>query len=218
MSACRICLELSAEVREPWNEPLLETDHFCAVPSLGALVEGWLLIFPKRHYIAMGAVPFQLRSEVEFLQTRVHRLLQRCYSRPVQFFEHGPSAEGHGTGCGVDHAHLHAVPLKCDLGALVTGFASSPLRWSQGSWDEMVEAQRAGMDYLYLKSDGEAGRLATGADFGSQSFRRAISRFLGIPDEFNWKTHPQYANVRSTISAIKSSLAQPEEKETVYAV
>jgi hypothetical protein len=52
---CKFCAKLKAQAaRAPWNEFLIETENFAVVPSLGALVEGWLLMVPKEHYISMG--------------------------------------------------------------------------------------------------------------------------------------------------------------------
>ena len=36
-------------------------------------------------------------------------------STPVTMFEHGASHTGSIMGCGVDHAHVHLVPLDFNL-------------------------------------------------------------------------------------------------------
>ena len=103
MTKCKICDALKVRVgREPWNEPLIETRNFVVIPSLGALVEGWVLVVPKEHRISMGALPAELRAEVENIERRVRRILRQRYGKPIVAFEHGPSGENHGTGCGVD--------------------------------------------------------------------------------------------------------------------
>ena len=59
MADCILCSELAVSAEKaPWSAPLVETENFVVVPSLGALVEGWLLIVPKAHHISYGALPF----------------------------------------------------------------------------------------------------------------------------------------------------------------
>src|SRR3954463_3923790 len=112
MPSCTLCAELNSEAsREVWNRPLLETDNFAVIPSLGALIEGWVLLVPKLHCVSLGALPDTLRDEADSLERVMRMTLRAQYHHPIVSFEHGPSASLHGTGCGVDHAHLHLVPL-----------------------------------------------------------------------------------------------------------
>jgi diadenosine tetraphosphate (Ap4A) HIT family hydrolase len=218
MSTCKICAELSVKNgRAPWNEFLLETEHFAVIPSLGALVEGWLLIVPKTHHLSMGAVPIDWRQEADDLQEQVQVLLRNRYDKPVLVFEHGPSATNHGTGCGVDHAHLHLVPLDCDILPFVEPFVPANLEWKFCAWEERAEAYQAKLDYLYFKQNGSIGRIALSKDFGSQVFRKAISFYLGIPEEFSWREYPQLAVVHRTIEAFGGAAAQIEERGTEHA-
>lgn len=65
MNTCKLCLESSEVVRQPWNDPLFETQNFIALPSVGALLEGWLLLVPKRHFILLGALPDLMLVEMQ---------------------------------------------------------------------------------------------------------------------------------------------------------
>src|SRR5689334_5777564 len=54
---CRFCVDnVSISAVDPWDRPLLSTDNFYVVPSLGSLVEGWLLVIPKDHVISAAAL------------------------------------------------------------------------------------------------------------------------------------------------------------------
>jgi ATP adenylyltransferase len=192
MVDCILCSELEDhEERAPWNAPLIETENFVVIPSLGALVEGWLLIVPKRHHISYGALPVALRAEADALELQTRELLESQYKKPVVTFEHGPSAAKHGTGCGVDHAHLHLVPIECDLFAAVVSFVPPTVQWMASDWSEREHAYRYGLDYLYLKPPGSGGLIAVADDFGSQVFRRAISLHLGVEGEYSWRDYPR---------------------------
>ncbi len=40
---------------DPWDQVLLETANFVVVPTIGAIVEGWLLVVSKEGLVCMGA-------------------------------------------------------------------------------------------------------------------------------------------------------------------
>jgi ATP adenylyltransferase len=208
MNDCTLCAELATRSsRASWNQPLIETKNFVVLPSLGALVEGWLLILPKRHVISMGALPIHLREEAEELERSTRTLLKARYGRRIVAFEHGPSAAKHGTGCGVDHAHLHVLPLNCDLLSYTRPFIPTDLEWEPCGWAERSDAYSKGLDYLYLGQEGPRGLLAVSTDFGSQVFRKAIASYLGIVDQFSWRTYPQLETVAKTMQAISAALS-----------
>ena len=207
-SECTLCTELVVRSsRAPWNEPLVESENFVVLPSLGALVEGWLLVIPKEHYLSMGALPISLREEADQLENDTRVLLKAAYKSRIVTFEHGPSAANHGTGCGVDHAHLHLLPLNCDLLQYVRPFLPEPVKWEECNWDGRTDAHRRGLDYLYLKQEGADGLRAVSADFGSQVFRKAVSSYLGRQEQFSWHGFPQLRNVAKTIRTVTGVLS-----------
>jgi diadenosine tetraphosphate (Ap4A) HIT family hydrolase len=218
MIDCKLCSELKAETgRAPWNEPLIETENFVVIPSLGALIEGWLLVVPKEHHISMGALPIALRSEADDLERRTRALLKKQYEKPIIAFEHGPSAAKHSTGCGVDHAHLHLLPLDCDLLKYVRPFVPIFLEWRTCDWERLAETYRSGLDYLYLRSEGKTGLMAVSKDFGSQIFRRAVSLYLGVEGEFSWRDYPRISTVSRTVETLASALATQVRRGTEHA-
>ena len=114
---CRYCagfLGQQGNVQEPWDKILYESDNFVVVPTLGSMIEGWLLVVTKNHYICMGAIPERLWSELQHVLELATKVITSKYAAPT-LFEHGPVTEGRRVGCGVDHAHLHIVPLHFNL-------------------------------------------------------------------------------------------------------
>ena len=112
----------------PWDQVLHETDHFVVVPTVGALVEGWLLIITKQPYLCMGGMPTGEFHELSSLKELVCSVLSECYG-DITVFEHGPSQPGQGVGCGVDHAHLHVLPAICQLTQGVPAVTKAVLEW-----------------------------------------------------------------------------------------
>jgi diadenosine tetraphosphate (Ap4A) HIT family hydrolase len=83
---------------------LKETDAFFIVADHAPLVEGHILIIPKRHYACYGAVPAQLDADLAILKQEVRQFFDRYYV-PVIFWEHGIFRQT------VFHAHLHCFPF-----------------------------------------------------------------------------------------------------------
>jgi diadenosine tetraphosphate (Ap4A) HIT family hydrolase len=202
MDTCKLCSGLaSPDNREPWNRPIFQTENFVTIPSLGALLEGWLLVVPKRHHLSMGALPPSLVPEMDALKQSAADHLSRIYG-PVTAFEHGPAATGRKVGCGVDHAHLHLVPLGFNLLAASKNLMPDCASWKVANWLDCQSAYLAGLDYLYVEQPIGGARIATHGNFGSQVLRQAIAAQLGIPEQFNWRLHPQTHIVNSTIGTL----------------
>ena len=74
-------------------------------------------------------------------------VVERAFG-PVTVFEHGPSRPGRAPGCGVDHLHVHLVPLPFDLkGAMEALFPM--VHWSAVRGLEAAQlAHQRGEDYL----------------------------------------------------------------------
>jgi ATP adenylyltransferase len=204
---CAFCrtIEFGPAIREEWAV-LAEDLEFVAVPSVGALVPGWLLVLPREHALSMAALP---RDEFARLERFSHDVASRVADEygPAAMFEHGPADHGRPTGCGVDHAHMHVVPaLGMDL-LRATQQHFPRLAWT--SISDLAPARAAvesGLDYLYLRTESGEQWLSVGVDMPSQAFRRVIAREQGRPHEFNWRSHPHMDVVRQTITR---SLAVP---------
>lgn len=203
MTGCRLCSDLLRQGSvKAWNEPLFESPNFVALPSLGALVEGWLLLVPKNHFICMGALPDSVAAEMQEMKHILCSALQQIY-RQVCVFEHGPSKPNCSVGCGVDHAHLHVLPVTFDLASAVAPFLPENVHWSEAGMEECRAAFRRGEDYLYFEQPIGEGRIATHKGFESQLFRRAIATHIGAPNQFNWREFPQFPNVSATIDKVR---------------
>lgn len=201
MNTCCLCSSLaSRNSRDFWNQPLFETANFAVLPSLGSLVEGWVLIVPRDHFICMGALSAGLWLELKGLKAVIAASLAQQYGE-ICAFEHGAHAPNRQVGCGVDHAHLHLVPVptRIDLTKAAEEFLPIEVRWLPARFEACQSAFSKGEDYLYVEQPLGAGRIATGAALGGQIFRKAIATQFGVSGEFNWRQYPYLHNVRQTI-------------------
>ncbi|MCY3844507.1 MAG: hypothetical protein OXH69_13310 [Acidobacteria bacterium] len=194
---CAMCGSVAAPASE-WDRPILASSHFVVMPSLGSLVEGWLLIVPRVHVISLGALSSELAMEFADLKDRVWDVLELTYGCVVAF-EHGPAAPNAAAGCGVDHAHMHLVPFRLDLAQAAAPYVAAETVWSHANWADCQRAHLAGVDYLYVEQRKGSGQIAVGERFGGQIFRQVIARAIGRPAEYNWRTHPQTETIARTI-------------------
>ncbi len=198
--ACQYCdkfLRPGTELnRAKWDVPVLETDHFVVVPTVGMLVPGWLLIISKKHHANLASLS---KVEVQdFLHARdiTKDLLQRTFGMPL-FFEHGPCLKQQNAGSCIDHAHYHAVPWPKDLMPLV----SRDFKWNLvGNFNAVQKSYTAeGAYLLYENHDGEM-FCSHPKKVPSQYFRQVIAREIGRPNDWDWAVFPEYETIEITQS------------------
>lgn len=188
--------------RPAWDTVLFESPNFVALPTVGALVKGWLLIVPRKFHLCYGALDESLFAEFESFKSEVVSAVENCFGQ-VAVFEHGPASKLRSSGCGVDHAHVHVVPTEIDLVQ-----AASKLQDSL-NWQEVPSLRSSrsiftqGVDYLYVEQPIGAGFICCHSSFPSQLMRRVIANFLGAPERYDWRRHPMLENVLATISELQ---------------
>ncbi|KAA9008099.1 HIT family protein [Histidinibacterium aquaticum] len=172
----------------PRNEHVVrETERFIVVPTIGALVEGWLLVIPKRRLENFSLLVRPERDELTELLGELSVKLAR-YPGQLHLFEHG-GPKGSLVSCGVDQAHLHVVPLQFSL--LDEALAKTDVNWSSAPRIEELRPQLAQHEYLYAWSAGN-GISGTLKHPKSQWFRKLIAQRLGRCDEWNYREFPHY--------------------------
>ncbi|HJT67068.1 MAG TPA: HIT domain-containing protein [Pyrinomonadaceae bacterium] len=203
--ACEFCNEFSGGNENSFSvrygniqasRVVLSTPNFRIVPSLGQLVEGYLLIVPVQHFTALADIPDSFVAELIELCSVVRNALSQLYGTPF-FFEHGIRTKGSG-GCGIDHAHLHAVPT--------TGITYEPIRQIQkahplrnisGVRDLKMSASSGSYIY-YGEADGQHW-VAPSTFMPSQYIRQLISQSLGN-DAWDWR---QYGIEQRLIDSVR---------------
>jgi diadenosine tetraphosphate (Ap4A) HIT family hydrolase len=197
-----MCFNLMpARPSEVWNKPVLESEHFLVLPSLGSLVLGWVLVIPKQHSLCIGALPQSLFPEFQRVKEQTVKLIASQFGVPC-LFEHGPSSAGLKVGCSVDHAHLHVVPFSGDLTRLTASFMPDGAGWRPADVQACINAFSVGENYLYFEQPLGTGFISVHPAFGSQVFRKAIALHLGKPHEFDWREYPNHSAIQATVQAL----------------
>lgn len=197
---------------EIYDSPLYESEHFNVVPSLGSLVEGWVLVVPKEEILNFSQLTEKKYSELEELVNFIKSFQTSLYENAI-VFEHGPTDKCSKTGCGVDYAHLHMVPYKYDLIEGIQKYFKLDLQWIKiKDISEISEHNTKRSDYLYFRTQDDKHFITLRESFPSQIFRQVISNYEGIPERFDWKTFPEYNTIIKTIGSFDKLMVYHEHE------
>jgi ATP adenylyltransferase len=200
-------VEHYSATRHLWDTPLFESESFVIVPSVGALVEGWLLVVPKTPRLCFAHLDPSTFSELESFLADIVPIVQSSYG-PISIFEHGSTATASPIGCGVDHAHLHLVPAECDLLAGAKQIAPN-IQWSTVSAFPALRDQVCD-GYWFVQQPYGSGSCNVGVCSDgippSQLFRKVIATSLGHPEAFDWKADLAETRIAATVERLSHDL------------
>lgn len=197
-STCRFCSlgRGSASCRN-FDRPLLETSNYTVIASIGAPVEGWVLIVPKQHQLNLASHYGQ--REFSELRMSLSRELEQEFRSRVRIFEHGSSHRGSAIGCGVDHAHLHLLPYGSSL------VPPTSDNWRSIALREVADLAEASEYLLYSDdaTDHEPRVLLRRPEATvSQYFRRIVFEREGRSDQYDYRAHQFLETVERTQSRL----------------
>ena len=206
--SCRFCSIANGQYNySKIDEPFFSNDKYMAVASIGAFIEGWTLIIPKKHMLSMQSA--YMDPALNDLLEYIYPILLNKYG-PLIAFEHGANEEDSITACGVNHAHLHIVPFGSSL---LPDIASSGLNWDHCHISEII-SKAGGNEYLFYtelssqKSWHNAkGELHILGKPLSQFFRKLIAKRSGELKSSNYKLFPFLENAIITRRNLTSLVA-----------
>lgn len=195
-------LERRANCIHPWDRILFETDDFVVVPTVGALVPGWILVVPKVSAICFGAIDTVRRKRLLDVKNYCASVVEERFGEAA-VFEHGPATVGGPVGCTVDYAHLHILPAPCDLIDSIAMVSTSTTDWLSVDNIEATERYyRNGVPYLFVEQPVGKAMIADAREMPSQLFRRVVAKSVGRPCEFDWRDFPIEENVQATLTVL----------------
>lgn len=168
---------------------IFEQSGFVAMPTLGQLFKGSLLIFPKEHVERIADLPF---SDLENLISFVSNIEQATKPLGIPFlFEHGAKCTSKD-GCGIYHAHLHLVPLP--HGSQLNYLSILPLSICANDMLHAFSQLKASSVYLFIRDT--KNKIAFAKDEmllpemrTSQFIRRRLTQIFGLPKHWDWRTY-----------------------------
>ncbi len=185
--------------------PVAETERFVAVPSIGPLVPGWLLVLPKWHALNLASLTAMDMAALENDLQEIGSIWSDTFG-PLTMFEHGPREFSSAVGCGVDHAHMHLVPLGAiDLLAVAKRHLPT-LKWQEiDSLHAVNHGKDADKPYLYLRMPTGRSFVSRASHIPSQALRRALAAEQDRGDEYDWKAFSRLEVVHQTLARVEAS-------------
>lgn len=195
---CEFCIELSAPKTSRFGQIYAgkadiriidQEEGFIAMPTLGQLFKGSLLILPLQHIETIAQVPSASIDSLFALLKRLEERLQ-SFGLPV-LFEHGAKSNS-GGGCGIHHAHFHLVPVP------------KPISWvdvlpdiahrAKNLIDALTQLQQSDEYILFRDSSGytafqEIADEQSRKQFPSQYFRRQLTQHFHRQQTWDWRAY-----------------------------
>ena len=163
---------------------------FIAIPTIGQLFTGSLLILPIEHFETIAELPRTLRTALmEFCAELTHWI--RLLGHPI-LFEHG--ARGcTGQSCGIYHAHIHLLPVPSEL------YLSDLLPeafYEERSLDRALISLETSDTYLLcIDTSGRVGYidedLVKLSRYQSQYFRKKLANHFHLTSHWDWRYYRQ---------------------------
>ena len=180
------------------------------MPSLGQIVEGYLLVLPCRHSKALGDLNVVDVNELATISQRVGDILTKEYG-PYVLFEHGTRTEGVG-GCGIYHAHLHAVPLDTISGTFdPVGALKARFRYQEMTSLREINKRTASLScYLFYQDSEARGYLFDTGPLPSQYVRKLLAEATG-ENVWNWRDVGREERLLATIQRLSHHFESPRQ-------
>lgn len=181
------------------NTIIEETDYFYILPTLGSLVDGYVLIVTKRHINSMSELNDNELEEYKTIIAKYQNLFNKVYNKTPIVFEHGtPNQNSKMKANSVTHAHTHIVNIN---------FKNEKEILEKYNFKEInnlkeIETNKNYIKYIYNN------KIYITYNFPSvsQLMRILIAEELNYKDKFDWKKERFDENIISTIERIKGEL------------
>lgn len=208
---CCLCAEIAtrqfpADYRHAYpveSRICFETRDFVVLPSVSPMTAGHVLVLPRIHVTRLADLRpgehEQLRACTEHAVDR----LRTRFSEPCYVFEHGVTTSG--TACGIDHAHLHILPLSPNtIESIELRVEADFSVQARGSLGEMLATGTHEMRRCYLLhgTDLKSISLSFNDRIPSQYMRQLISAVCGRAD-WDWKLLFGSSEFRATQEAFR---------------
>lgn len=157
--------------------PLKETKDFWVVCDVHPLIEGHVLIIPKKHLSCIAEYPDDVYQEFVALFTEFSLFIQKTYGC-VSTFEHGK------IGQTVFHSHIHLLPFEGVPTQMVPEGENYLLKID--GFEQLKTTFETEGKYLYF-SIAEQMWIVDVSIGAPRFFRDRFAVAVGVPQRGNWK-------------------------------
>lgn len=204
------CIFCNIDTTKIYNTILDETDNFVVVPTLGSLVQGYVLIVSKCHIFNMGELTLKEQDEYMELLNKYRELFNKIYGKYPIVFEHGTSKNDiNKTSSSVIHAHTHIVNHSFnDELEIIHNLNLEEI--------DNINDILSNKNYIFYISENGEKYITYNFEEKSQLMRILIAKDLGYINKYNWKNDAFLNNVEKTINKIIINKSPNIEEKYLY--
>ena len=175
------------------NTIIEEIDNFIVLPTIGALVDGYLMIVSKKHINSMSELKENEKIEYEILIEKYRKKFKNIYNKYPIIFEHGsPINDSNMKASSVIHAHTHIVNHEfINEESIVKNLNFKKL--------ENLNYLSKEQNYIMYINPENICYVSYNFEPVSQMMRKIIAKDLGDENKFDWKKEIFIENINSTI-------------------
>ena len=179
------------------NTILDETNYFYITPSLGSLIEGYILITTKRHVNSMSELTIDEMQEYKILIKKYREVFKKIYHKYPIIFEHGtPNLKDSINASSVIHAHTHVVNHNYKNENILI----EKLKFKR---IDKLENKLSNKNYIFYISPKNEIYITNEFEPISQFMRIEIAKDLNMLDKYDWRKNNFDDNIILTIEKIK---------------
>lgn len=171
----------------PEHVILFESDNFYVKPALGHFVEGYSLVIAKDHVRTMAELNPEESNELSGVVKEIAKRLHLLYGARSCVFEHGAACPGNRAGSCIDHAHMHVLPVCCDITEQLSVLPNRRI----SDVHNLMEVVARSESYIYYESPAGSRTVYTcDRRVPSQFMRRLICERLSNERSWDWRVSP----------------------------
>lgn len=191
------CIFCNLEKNKIENTILDEKNHFYILPTVGSLVDGYILVVSKRHINSMFELTKNEMDEYNFIIEKYRNIFRDIYGKYPIVFEHGsPVSDNSIRANSVIHAHSHIVNhAYLDEPKIIKRLNFKPI--------QRIEDIKSNENYIMYINNNNFKYVTYNFEPISQLMRKLIAKDLKYEDKFDWKKEKFMDNIIKTILKVK---------------
>ena len=190
------CIFCNLDFDKVENTVICETKNFRVIPSVGSLLDGYVLIVTKNHINSLSELTDEQKVEYENLVSEILQIFQKVYGRTPILFEHGtPNIQNSMSATSIIHAHSHIVNFKFKNESEILE------KYNFISIQNFKDVKRE--NYIYYVSDNETKYVSYNFDSISQLMRILIANEIDKGEQYNWRKFDFKENIVTMLNKFK---------------
>lgn len=199
MKECPFC---NLDFNKIENTVICETENFRVIPSVGSLVEGYVLIITKVHINSLAELNKEQKEEYKNLVMKISNMFKKIYGKAPILFEHGtPNLENAMSANSIIHAHSHIVNFEFD------DEKEMLQRYNFSSLESFDEVRKE--NYIFFQNGNDEKFVSYQFDSVSQLMRILIANEIDKKHQYNWREFDFKENIVSMLNKLLSMKGRP---------